>query len=180
MRSTILNLVSAIEPFDKMEEEHIAFTKDWIKSGAEIFRISKPDNPPIHLISYVQLVDPVAKKFLLVDHKKAELWLPAGGHVEIDEHPMQTSIRETKEELGIDAEFLYLDPVFLTVTETEGNVTKHLDVSLWYLLKGDASVPITFDPEEFHDIRWFLQSALPFERSDPHMKRFYQKISPFL
>ncbi len=46
------------------------------------------------------------QKLLLVDHKKAGLWLPSGGHVEIDEHPQTTVQREVREELGIEATFL--------------------------------------------------------------------------
>lgn len=45
------------------------------------------------------------KKVLLMDHKKAELWLPPGGHVEPGENPRETVRREAKEKLGIDAEF---------------------------------------------------------------------------
>ncbi|MFI5343447.1 MAG: NUDIX domain-containing protein [Chlamydiales bacterium] len=39
--------------------------------------------------------------FNLVDHKKANLWLPAGGHVEPNEHPRETVKREILEELSI-------------------------------------------------------------------------------
>jgi len=51
------------------------------------------------------LIDPIFKHILLVDLIKAGLWLPAGGHVEQNEHPMETVKREVKEELGIEASF---------------------------------------------------------------------------
>ena len=70
---------------------------------------------------------------LLVDHKKAELWLPPGGHVDPGEDPQETFRREAMEELGIDAEFLFDKPILLTMTKTVGYVAKHTDVSLWYL-----------------------------------------------
>jgi len=37
-------------------------------------------------------------------HRKEQMWLPAGGHVEPDEDPVQAVLRETLEETGIDAE----------------------------------------------------------------------------
>ena len=40
-----------------------------------------------------------------MDHKKAELWLPSGGHVEIDEDPTDTVTRECMEELSVAADF---------------------------------------------------------------------------
>lgn len=115
-------------------------------------------------------------KILLVDHKKAELWLPPGGHVEAGEDPKETVRREAKEELRIEAEFLVDEPLLLTVTKTVGNTTKHTDVSLWYLLKGDPNQALNCDRNEFHQICWFGIDDIPFGKSDPHMKRFIDKM----
>lgn len=176
MRVTIHQLVQSIQPFDELETEHISQTLAWIGSGAPLFRIQKPDIPPQHLVSYFVLFDPAQRKVLLVDHKNAGLWLPAGGHVEIDEHPQITVQREAKEELQIDADFLQPTPLFLTVTETVGALAKHIDVSLWYVLKYDSSVPLTFDAGEFYAIQWFAPDGLPLDRCDPHLQRFARKL----
>ena len=45
----------------------------------------------------------------------AQLWLPGGGHVEVNEHPKDAVIRELKEELNFDAEFIIDSPFFLSV-----------------------------------------------------------------
>ena len=71
-------IISGIIPFDDIESQHIQETLAWIHSGAPIFRLQKPDIPPKHLVSYFILFDEKAQKVLLVDHKKAQLWLPAG------------------------------------------------------------------------------------------------------
>ena len=176
IRSEIHQIVSAIKPLDVLEEQHIRFVLDWIESGSEIFRIEKPAKPDTHLVSYFVIASPEMDRILLVDHKKAELWLPPGGHVDPGEDPKEAVRREAKEELGIDAEFLFDKPLLLTVTETVGNVAKHTDVSLWYLLKGDPSQVLDYDPNEFHQIRWFRIDEIPFEKSDPHMKRFIKKM----
>jgi len=36
-------------------------------------------------------------------HRKNQMWLPAGGHVEPDEDPVQAVVREVLEETGIEA-----------------------------------------------------------------------------
>ena len=90
IRENIHHLISAIIPYDDVEQEHINDTRLWIESGAPIFRVQKPDVPNKHLVSYFVLFDDVYQKILLVDHKKGLLWLPAGGHVEIDEDPKTT------------------------------------------------------------------------------------------
>src|SRR5262245_32167127 len=40
-------------------------------------------------------------KVLLHWHKKAGIWLPPGGHIELDEDPNQAALREVKEEAGL-------------------------------------------------------------------------------
>jgi 8-oxo-dGTP diphosphatase len=176
IRPQIYQIVSSMSPLDELEQDHICFVLDWIESGSEIFRIEKPATPDIHLVVYFVIASPEMDQVLLVDHKKAELWLPPGGHVDPGEDPKETVRREAKEELGIDVEFLFKEPILLTVTETVGNVAKHTDVSLWYLLKGVPHQMLDYDPEEFNQIHWFTIDEIPFEKSDPHMKRCIQKM----
>ena len=176
IRDRIRDLVLAIQPLDAIEKQHISFVLDWIQSGAEIFRTEKPATPPTHLVSYFLVYSPEQSKVLLVDHKKAELWLPPGGHVEPGENPKETVLREAKEELGIDAEFLFEEPLFVTATKTVGNLTQHTDVSLWYVLTWNPDDPVTYDKEEFNHIQWYGIDEIPFEKSDPHLKRFIQKM----
>ena len=179
MRDRIAEIVAAIEPLDELEREHRDSTIEWIRSGAPIFRIKKPDVPPMHLVSYFALVDEQHGTLLLVDHKLADLWLPSGGHLEQDEDPGVTVIRELTEELNLAAEFIHPDPLFITVTRVGGH-GGHTDVSLWYLLRGDSTRAIEFDRGEFHGVRWFGFDEIPFERSDPHMRRFVAKMRALL
>jgi 8-oxo-dGTP pyrophosphatase MutT (NUDIX family) len=180
VRDRIAEIVAAIEPVDDLEREHRDSTIELIRSGAPIFRTMKPDVPPMHLVSYFALVDEQRGKLLLVDHKLAGLWLPSGGHVEPDEDPRATVVRELAEELSLLADFMQQDPLFITVTRTGGEDGGHTDVSLWYLLRGDSSVAIEFDRGEFHRVRWFGFDEIPFERSDPHMRRFVEKLRALL
>lgn len=176
MRAEILNIVHSIKPYDREEKEHLAFVTQWITSGAELFRLAKPATPNPHLVSYFLLLDEKEKKILLVDHKKAGLWLPSGGHVEPNEHPKDTVKREILEELSIPAEFIHEDPLFLTVTKTSGQTAGHTDVSLWYVLRGDSHQPLNFDKDEFHGVRWFPIDQIP-ENTDTHLQRFLSKLN---
>jgi 8-oxo-dGTP diphosphatase len=163
--SCVYDIVSGIKPLDELEQSHINDAITWIASGVPIFRITKPDVPNKHLVSYFVVFDESESKVLLVDHKLAGLWLPPGGHVEINEDPKETVRRECMEELQIQANFWCEDPIFLTSTVTVGYTGGHTDVSLWYVLKG---------------IQWFCFDEIPYESSDPHMRRFISKLRNIL
>lgn len=178
-------LVAGISAYDALEHEHIQHTLTWIQSTDNIYRIEKPDTPPKHLVSYFVLIDPDHKSLLLADHIKAQLWLPSGGHVESQEDPKQTVIREIQEELGLEAVFIRSNdkPFFVTVTQTVGLTAGHTDVSLWYLVRGNKHDYISFDQREFNDINWFsFQEILDSSPVifDPHMQRFTRKLMKYL
>lgn len=175
--SLIYDTISTITPFDHIEKKQKRETLEWIQSGVQVYRTSEANIPQKHLVSYFVLLDQLERKILLVDHIKAQLWLPPGGHVERDEDPLETVKRECLEELQVEASFIQEKPLFLTVTDTVGNTAPHTDVSLWYLLEGSQKNCYRFDTREFHKIKWFSFDQIPYSQSDPNLKRFMQKIS---
>jgi 8-oxo-dGTP diphosphatase len=182
MRETITALIRDIQPFDSLEAQHQQTALGWIASGADLFRVQKPDVPPMHLVSYFAIVDPKSQSILLQHHLLADLWLPAGGHVEPDEDPAVTVRRECQEELGITAEFLGdPKPYFITVTKTVNDKRSHTDVSLWYILQSDQKTPLTIEPNKFAEVKWWKIDdvlATPIEEFDPQLHRFLKKIQP--
>jgi 8-oxo-dGTP diphosphatase len=174
LRHQIRSELTAIEPLDALEREHLTDALDWIDSGVGLVRLAKPATPPKHLVSYFAVID--VDRILLVDHKNAGLWLPAGGHVESDEHPRQTVERELQEELGFRTDYPIEAPLMVTCTTTVGLTAGHVDVSLWYVVRASRTQKIVFDANEFNAVRWFGFSEVPFERSDPHLRRFITKV----
>ncbi|HEU4583180.1 MAG TPA: NUDIX domain-containing protein [Polyangiaceae bacterium] len=174
MRDVIRSELAAIVPLDDLEREHLADALHWVDSGAELFRVAKPATPPKHLVSYFVVVD--ADQVLLVDHRNAQLWLPSGGHVEPDEHPRSTVLREIQEELGFLPDHEIAAPMMVTCTPTVGLCARHVDVSLWYVVRSKRHQRITFDETEFVAVKWFAFSEVPVERSEPNLGRFIRKL----
>jgi len=175
MSARIVAELSTVSPLDDLERAHLEDALAWVKSGAQLYRSEKPATPPKHLVSYFALID--GDRILLVDHRNARLWLPTGGHVEPDEDPRATVVRELKEELGLEVRLDSVgSPLMVTVTTTVGVSRGHTDVSLWYALKASHRQRLEYSREEFHEIRWFNLSEVPLERSDPHMGRFVKKL----
>ncbi len=180
-RTIIRDIVERIQPFDERERDVVQRVLGWIDEGRELYRIRKPDVPPQHLVSYFVLVDHPRRSLLLVDHIKAGLWLPTGGHVEPGEDPRGTVLREIAEELGSRAATVAsvaMMPLFITATKTRGQ-GEHTDVSLWYVVAGDEKMWIDPDQREFRGHRWqSFDSVLANDISelDPEMHRFVRKL----
>ncbi len=185
LRAQLMQVLSGIEPWDDQEQTHLAATAEWITSGAPLYRTLKPATPAKHLVSYFVVLDETRKELLLVAHRKASLWLPSGGHVEPAEDPWHTVRRECREELRIEAVPASITgdrPTFLTVTRTRGQ-GQHTDVSLWYVLRGEAGQVTSFDETEFDAIKWLSLDqvlATPEDTLDPHMHRFTRKLMSLL
>lgn len=178
--ATVTELVARLTPFDAVEADHRAKAMSWLASTDDVFRRQKPATPAPHLVAYFVLLDRAEGRALLVEHRLAGLWLPPGGHVEPAEHPVATVRREAQEELGIDAPLLDGDqtPFFLTWTDTV-NADPHTDVSLWFLLHGDADRALGWDRGEFASIRWWSPAEIrraESDRFDPHLLRFLSKL----
>ena len=185
-RSVIYGLVASVPPFDVQEATDQSEILRWVNSGAPLFRTVSPATLARHLVVYFVPLDEASRAVLLVDHVKAKLWLPPGGHVDDGEDPRRAVGREAAEELGITAKFhdgFGGDaPFFMTVTQTRGEHS-HTDVTMWFVLMADRDTAIEADPREFTAVRWFRFDK-PAEwaagRFDPQMHRFISKLTNVL
>ncbi len=68
-------------------------------------------------------------KLLLIHHKKLNLWLPVGGHIEENEIPDEALKREIKEEVGLEIEILN-QPSIQKAANTHTNCATPFHVSI--------------------------------------------------
>ena len=113
-------------------------------------------------------------KVLLAHHKKFDKWTPPGGHIEENETPDQTLIREWKEELALDIDILpahesafagdtNATPVpmpFYIDLEREGFDVPHIGYFFYVRLK-NANQVISILKSELHSVEWFSKEDLP-------------------
>jgi 8-oxo-dGTP diphosphatase len=92
---SVRELVASIVPVDELERAHERDVVEWLKATPDIYRRQKPATPPKHLVSYAALIDPHDMAMFLVDHRRAGLCLPPGGHVEPGEDPADTVRRKS-------------------------------------------------------------------------------------
>ena len=65
-------------------------------------------------------------KVLLIHHKKLDMWLPLGGHIDPDETPDQAMQREAMEEAGLKVSFVQQNNL-----PKIGNVKENLALSFY-------------------------------------------------
>lgn len=109
---------------------------------------------------------------LLRKHDKYDKWLAVGGHIELDEDPIQAAIRECKEETGLDVTLLgtpaptgtekgfteLLAPRFLNIHNI--NET-HEHVSLIYFATSDSDeINPTHDGDLSEECVWLTANEV--------------------
>ena len=113
-------------------------------------------------------------------------WLPPGGHVDLNEDPVQTTLREIKEETGFDVEIVptrkplrvsNLDQIYAPhsimiedVVDSEHGEHQHIDHIYFTRLIGDISSPtgeLSRQGDKSSSWLWVsstdLQSEIPFK-----------------
>jgi len=109
------------------------------------------------------------RQILMIFHKKLNVWLPPGGHIENNELPAKAVIREIFEETGIKAEILQTENKMLTVSNNEcieldkpfilllENIErnwKHNHIDMVYICKA-LNKNLILQKSEVNDIGWF-------------------------
>ncbi len=109
-------------------------------------------------------------KVLLIFHKKHNMWLQIGGHIESNEDPEEALFREVKEECGLEIEiigkkepsltqegtkFLY-PPTFMNIHKVNDT---HKHVGLYYIARAKTD-KFVLNKGEHNDIRWFTKEDL--------------------
>jgi len=118
-------------------------------------------------------------KVLIRKHDKYKIWIHVGGHVELDEDPIEAAIRECKEEVGLDIKIFdagerppnmlesdkYLpNPAHMNIHHLAGMDNDHRHIDLLYYATSDSDVVV---PENDSD-EWLWLNADEI-RENPHI-----------
>jgi len=108
-------------------------------------------------------------KVLLVYHKKLKMWLPVGGHIEQNETPEEAVIREVKEEVNMEIEFLNKTKFKITGTTKKvhalpfcvntHSVGDHDHCCFFYVCKS-KNQELDLEKKELDDFKWFSTKDL--------------------
>lgn len=162
---------------EKIKKDFLGVKENFLKRLEE-GKLSREENSKSHFCAYFLPHDPKSKKILLVDHKKAGMWIAPGGHLDPGEGPQEAVLREVKEELGIEHKGI-LKPFTLTITEILGEkereLTGYYHYEIWYPLEMDEQ-EFVWDKREFYEVRWVgLEEALKLSQ-DPNTVEIVKRL----
>lgn len=121
---------------------------------------TKDENPLSHFCVYFAGYDPKAKKVFIGHHKKSNLWLFNGGHIDKGETPEEALEREMGEEWGIKIKLEDIgEPKLLTITPIDRpgkqTCTKHYDIGYFVPLTEKSFAPDqSLLDTEFYETGW--------------------------
>jgi ADP-ribose pyrophosphatase YjhB (NUDIX family) len=109
-----------------------------------------------HLTGSAWVVDPSLRQTLLTHHRRLEMWVQPGGHVEEDGDMREAAWREAREESGLSSVTSPLASIFdVDVHVIPGRKTevRHLHYDIRYLFVADPAEPLTATWES-RELRW--------------------------
>jgi 8-oxo-dGTP pyrophosphatase MutT (NUDIX family) len=151
--SALLEQLGAYAPADALESQHQRSIIDLLSGPGDPF--SRNHFIPGHITASCFIVN--GDRLLLHHHRRLGRWLQMGGHVEPDETPAETALREGAEESGLpDLELLSVGFVDLDVHAIPAGKGepdhRHFDVR--FLARTAVPDSISIDRTESNDLVW--------------------------
>ncbi len=133
-----------------------------------------------HFCASAFIINPYNKKILLVKHKKNRRWTQPGGHIEGNETPEETALREVYEETGLRVRLIgerfpreedFIRPLGIQKnrrTTDDGETHMHIDI-IYVAIPNDDN-DVVLNKEETDDIGWFSREELEYIDCFPDIK----------
>lgn len=111
-------------------------------------------------------------------NKKVKTWIPVGGHIEPNELPCDSVIREAREESGLDIELISLydksktgnlvQPVHIHLDHVKDD-HKHINLIYFGIVKGGELLK---ESDEQTPLKWFSREEIEKESLLPSIKEW--------
>ncbi len=109
-----------------------------------------------HVTSSAWLFDTERKRVLLTHHKKLDIWVQLGGHMEGESFVLESALREAREESGIEGIRACSEALFdIDIHEIpqRGQNAAHLHYDCRFAFQTETSDAFQLT-EESHELRW--------------------------
>jgi 8-oxo-dGTP pyrophosphatase MutT (NUDIX family) len=177
VRALVRASVESRTPVDDREAQAVALFLDAYDRLAEPFEM---EADLVHVTGSGFVVG--SRGVVLLKHKRLGIWLQPGGHIDSGETPWEASLRECREETGLDV--CFAGPVDadgvpeLIHVDVHAGGRGHTHLDLRYLIDGGDADPAPPE-DESQEIGWFTWSDA-IELADPGLKGALIALNPGL
>jgi len=169
-----LNLLLDYQPADSSEHDAKSFITEFIEQNALYWSRSTLAG---HLTASAWVTDERHQEAVLLHHKKLDIWVQPGGHIDDqDESLISASLREAEEETGLAGLVLAQPGVFdLDVHAIPARKQEpehlHLDVRFWFIAKNKT---LTIS-EESNELEWMARADIEAKTDEESVLRMVRK-----
>lgn len=169
-------------PYNKEEEADKSIILKFIEDYPDIFY---RENKIAHITSSAWVTNKDHTKILMAYHNiyKSFSWL--GGHNDGDEDCLGVTLKEVREESGIEnIKPISKDIFSLEVLSVDGHYKKgvyvptHLHLNVTYLIEADDSVDVRVKEDENSAVKWFkIDEAVEASNEEWFREHIYSKLN---
>lgn len=178
LRQKLINDLKILHTKSNIEKNILSQFENRIAQG----NLIKLENFTDHICCFFVPLHMPSKSIYLVHHKKADDWIPPGGHIDQNELPPDTVRREFKEELSLTLTDEKLELFNISIKHIENNPrnTCKVHYDLWYTVCCKEKHRFVYSEKEFHTASWHHIDKTIGKSIFPHINDMYQKIKSHL
>lgn len=175
LKEQIENYVPYNEQEERDKEQFLKFIDDFddVLTRNNVFG---------HFTASAFIVNKERTKTLVVYHIIKDGWLCPGGHADGEEDLLQVSLREVKEETGLDAKVLDENIFGIHSAPIQGHikhgkyVSAHLHLDAMYLMEADEKLPLVYREDESRGIKWIPMEDATSDMMCDFIRPIYKKM----
>ncbi len=140
------------------------------------------DNIFAHVTASSMILNETGDKVLMIYHNIYRSWSWTGGHADGESEPLQTALREAREETGIRDLNVLGGLAAVDILPVWGHVKKgkyvssHQHLNYSYLFVADENQPLRIKEDENSQVGWIAIRDLRQMVSEPDMIPIYEKL----
>ena len=179
-----INDIKNYTPYNEQEETD----KRLILQCLDIYdNLLSRENVLAHITSSGYIINESKNKVLMVHHNIYKTWSWTGGHADNDSDLLYVSIKEAKEETGIQnikplSKNIFSLDVLPVIGHIKNNkyVSAHLHLSVAYLLEADERDELFIKADENSGVKWIPIDKIHEYSNEPDMVKLYCKVNEIL
>ncbi len=169
-----LNLLESYSPVNEEEKKAHDFIKAFV---AEHQQYWSRETLRGHLTASAWVTDIQRSQAVLLHHKKLNIWVQPGGHIDADDETLiAASIREATEETGLTHLRMVSPEIFdvdvHSIPERKGTPEHlHLDIRFWFEVD-NMDLQIS---DESNELKWLTRSEIESKTNEESVLRMVRK-----